>query len=212
MRIDVVGKVFGRRASLEALRCLYWNKAGLSGREIARRTGLSHLGIHNALGELERERIVSRRMVPPAHVFSINEKHWVFSEVLSGLFEKESRWQEDLEKFIRGTLPGSAVSLALYGSVLEPGLQPESDIDVLALGMDGAAVERIRKHLGAVSVPIYEVFGHPLSPVIMTMCEFGERHRSGEGFAKRVAYSGKVIHGWLLTEVLARYGRKKDGR
>lgn len=212
MKTGFVGKFLGRRSSLETLRCLYADRNGVSGREIARRSGLSHPSVHRALGELEREGIVLRRLAPPTHLFSLNAKHWFVSAALKGLFESEGRWREDLERLVVKGVPAAAAALVVFGSMVEGGFRPESDVDVLALAEDADGLEAVREHLARAGGLVYEVFHHPVSPVIMTLEEFGRRYRRGEAFAKRVAYSGKVIHGMLLTEVLAKYGGKKDKR
>lgn len=212
MNAGFAGRFLGRRSLVETLRCLYSDRKGLSGREVARRSGLSHPSVHRALGELEREGIVQRRLVPPTHLFALNEKHWFVSAVLKGLFESEGRWRDDLEGLIAKGAPGAAVSLIIFGSLVEGGLRPASDVDVLALAEDADGVEAVREHLARAGGLVYEAFHHPLSPVVLTLEEFGRRYRLGEPFAKRVAYSGKVIHGLLLTEVLAKYGGKKDKR
>lgn len=206
------GRYLGRRSSVETLRCLYADRKGLSGREVARRAGLSHPSVHGVLGELEREGIVLRRRVPPTHIFSLNEKHWFFTAVLEGLFESEARWRDDLEGLLVKGAPGAAASLIVFGSLAEGGLRPASDVDVLALAEDADGVEAVREHLARAGGRVYEAFHHPVSPVVLTLEEFGRRYRLGEPFAKRVAYSGKVIHGLLLTEVLAKYGGKRDRR
>lgn len=212
MEAGFAGRFLGRRSSVETLRCLYADRKGLSGREVARRSGLSHPSVHRVLGELEREGIVLRRRVPPTHLFSLNEKHWFVSTALKGLFESEGRWRGELEGLIVKGVPAAAAAVVVYGSLVEGGFRSASDIDVLALVEDADGVEAVREHLSRAAGRVYEAFHHPVSPVVLTLEEFGRRYRLGEPFAKRVAYSGKVIHGLLLTEVLAKYGGKKDGR
>lgn len=197
---------------METLRSLYADPKGLSGREIARRSGLSHPSVHRALGELEREGIVLRRLAPPTHLFSLNEKHWFVSTALKGLFESERRWRDDLEGLIVKGAPAAAASLVVFGSMVEGGFRPESDVDVLALVEDASGVEAVRGHLARSGGLVYEAFHHPLSPVVLTLEEFGRRYHRREPFAKRIAYSGRVIHGLLLTEVLAKYGGKENKR
>lgn len=207
-----VERFLGRRSSVETLRCLYADRKGISGREVARRSGLSHPSVHRVLGEMEREGIVIRRVAPPTHLFSLNEKHWFVSTALKGLFESEGRWKDDLEGLIVKGAPAAAASVVVFGSLVEGGFRTASDIDVLALAEDADGVEDVRGHLARAGDLVYEAFHHPVSPVVLTLEEFGRRYRQGEPFAKRVAYSGKVIHGLLLTEVLAKYGGKKNER
>ena len=195
---------------MEALRCLFAEPDELSGREIARRTGLSHLIIHKALGELEAEGIVERRVAPPAHQFQLNRKHWVVSGCLAPLFQKEAAWPEHLGDRIRQGAPKAAASIIFFGSLAAGKLAPRSDIDVLVLVREKAQEEEVRRHFQDLSGKVYSAFGHPLSVLVMTEGDLLEQYRTGKRFARDIAYSGRVIHGRLLTEVLFQNAAKKD--
>lgn len=210
MKPRLLTKLLGSRSKLEVLRCLHAESGGLSGREIARRCGLSHQIVHKALREFESEGIVLRTVAPPTHLFRLNEKHWFVTQVVVHLFEKERGWQADLESLVSEGAPKETASLILFGSFVAGELRPNSDIDVLALVKDDRDLTPARDHLARAGERVYEAFRHPLSPVVLTLAEFGRRYRAGEKFAKEIAYKGKAIHGLLLTEVLHGYGGKKD--
>ncbi|MFH1724227.1 MAG: nucleotidyltransferase domain-containing protein [Elusimicrobiota bacterium] len=202
--------LLGQRSKVEALRCLFAEQGELAGREVARRCGLSHPIIHKALSELEREGVVLRRVAPPTHLFRLNRKNWLVSRLLAGLFERELHWQEDMEALIRKDVPEAVVSLVLFGSLIQGKFSAKSDVDVLVLVKDAKSVEPAGEHFADVGARVYETFHHPLAPVILPIQEFRRRYREGVKFAKDISYSGKVIHGKLLTEVLFEHGGKKD--
>lgn len=209
MRAKFLNTILGQRSKLEALRCLFAGREELTGREIARRTGLSHLIIHKALGELEAEGLVERRVALPTHQFKLNRKHWVTAEILAPLFEKEATWLNHLERFIKQGIPKAVVSVILFGSVVKGKLIPKSDIDVLVLVGDAREKEGVQVHFQKLGEKVYASFHHPLSVMVMSMMEFLEQHRSGKKFAKEISYSGRVVYGKLLTEVLVEHGTKK---
>lgn len=203
-------RILGRRSRLEALRCLFSDSAELSGREIARRAGLSHPVVHSALRELEAEGIVERRAAPPTHQYRLNRRHWMVRELLAPLFEREKAGPAHLERLLARRLPRSVISLILFGSAVKGAFAPASDIDLLALVNDRAQKENVQEHLRTLGREVYESFRHPLSPVVLSVEEFRRQYKEGGKFAREISYSGRVIHGKLLTEVLFEHGGKKD--
>ncbi len=208
MNPKFLNSLLGRRSRLEALRCLYAEPEELPGREIARRTGLSHLAVHQALRELVQEGVVRRRSVPPTHLFKLESQHWVVSDILAPMFRKEEAWSESLQRVLKQGIPGSVISLILFGSAVAGKLKPGSDIDLLALAARDKDKEAVEASFHAKGRRVYTGFGHPLSVLVIPLDEFLTRYRRGERFAKEIGYSGRVIHGKLLTELLFEHDAK----
>ena len=210
MQDKFLNGILGQQSKLEALRALAPEGAELTGREIARRTGLSHPIVHKALRDLVAEGIVARKDVPPSHQFRLNRNHWVVAEIICPMFEKESGWMEHLARSVARGIPKPVVSVILYGSAVKGGMTPRSDIDVLFLVSSMQQKKRIEDWVFDCGRRVYEAFGHPLAPVILTLTEFRKEHERGREFAKEIGYAGRVIHGKLLTEVLFEHGSQED--
>jgi predicted transcriptional regulator len=103
----LLDRILGRRSTLQALRCLFAEREALTGREIARRTGLSHLAAHKALADLALQGIVERRSAPPTYLFKPNRGHWVCSDILAPMFSMEAGWLERLEMLLSRGAPSS---------------------------------------------------------------------------------------------------------
>lgn len=211
MNAKFLNAVLGQRSKLEALRCLWNGRQELSGREIARRAGLSHFAIHKALADLVAAGVVERRAVPPTHLFQLNRKHWIVDDILVPMFDKEAAWLEALERELKHGLPPNVATLAMFGSAGKGAMAPGSDIDILVLLKEEGRKREAEDHLDEVGGRVFAAFGHPLSAVVMSEAEFRARYRKGDRFAKEIAYGGRVTHGKLLTEVLGEDGSKKDG-
>ena len=209
---EILNAVLGRKSTLEVLRCLAREPEEMSGREIARRAGISHLAAHKALSELAAEGLVEKRDAPPAYQFRLNRRHWVVAELLAPMLEKEASWPDRLRDIVTRNLPKTASSVILYGSAAKNRLTAESDIDVLVLAKKAGDKDGLRSHFEQIGSEIYASFHHPLSALVLSEDEFVKQYRSEKPFAKEISYSGRVIAGKLLTETLFEHGAKKDRR
>lgn len=194
--------VFGSRSRLEVLRCLYEAQEPLSGREIARRTGLSHQQAHNALKSLVSLGVIARRISPPAHLFSLNRSHWIVKELAGILFKKEKKWLDDLINELGRKMPKSVRSLILFGSAAQGRMHAGSDIDLLALVEQKKEKEEVLDYFTERSGDLLSRHHYPLAPVVLTTEEFRSRYKRNEGFARNVLKTGRVMRGKLLTEIL----------
>lgn len=194
--------IFGSKSRLEILRCLYDSGEELTGREIARRSGFSHQQTHNELRALVSLGIAERKIAAPAHLFSLNRKHWVIKDVASVIFKKEKTWLDELLKEFGGKLPCSVKSLVLFGSAARDQLRPGSDIDLLAL----VGNEKDKKEAAACfsthSSELLSRYHYPLAPVILTIDEFRKRYKQKDKFAREILRTGRVVQGELFTEIL----------
>lgn len=210
MNLKFLNGLLGQQSKLEALRCLFSEERALTGREIARRTGFSHPIIHKALRNLEREGVVERNVTPPNYQFRLNKMHWVVDEILSPLFKKEAGWLEYLFRFITQKIPKSVVSVILFGSTVKGATTPKSDIDILVLVVKPGEKAPVREHFFTLGRKVYLSFQRPLAPLILSVDEFRSQYKNGRKFAKEISYTGRVIYGRLLTELLFEHDSKKD--
>lgn len=187
--------IFGRRSRLEVLRCLYGTFEEPTGREIARRVGLSHQQVHEALRQLEAWGIVGRKIASPAHLFRLNRDHWAVAKLLKPVFEGERKWLEDLLNGVSKGLPKGVVSLVLFGSAARGELRPKSDIDLLALVGTEGDKGKVAEYLAFKGGELRSKYHHPLRPVVLTVREFKDRYARGEDFARDLLKEGKAIRG-----------------
>lgn len=212
MKQGFLNGLLGARSRIEALRCLFSAAGELTGREIARRAGLTHPVMLKTLRELEAAGVVSRESAPPAYQYKLNRTHWVVSEMLDPLFRKERDWMDHLIRFLVKGVPGHVVSLALFGSVPQGRSGTRSDIDLLVIVDKKESIPEVREHFLEIGQKIYAAFRRPLAPIILAKDDLRAAHAEGREFAREVASTGRVIYGKLMTEVLFENGSKKNGQ
>ncbi len=192
--------VFGQRSKLAVLRCLYQAPAGISGREIGRRTDLSHQAALQALEELFIAGVVLKESIPPAYRFTLNYKHWIVKGVVAPAFEKELGWMDLLIEELARDMPKSVVSLILYGSAAKGGMKRESDIDLIALTT--GAKNEIESFFSEKAASLYSAYQRRISLIVYEDDKFNKLYKEGNRFVREVVNTGRVVWGKLLTEVL----------
>ncbi len=131
---DPLDDVFATGSHVRVLRALARLPEGFaaSAREIARRAGIAHPTALRVLASLLEQGVVFVSRAPRADLYRLNPDH-VVAEQLLPLFERETALRDELLAFLRDRIVRHApfVSAAfLFGSVVEGGRTPHSDIDL----------------------------------------------------------------------------------
>lgn len=134
MRIDrALDDLFAAGSHVRVLRALLELPDGLtvSGRDIARRAGVSQPTAAEVLRALEDQGllIVGRR--PRAAYYRLNPDH-VLAPMLAEIFVRESEVRADLERRVASAIAGlpDVEAAYLFGSAARGDMRPSSDIDV----------------------------------------------------------------------------------
>lgn len=202
MTQSIIENIFSGKSRIRLLRCLYESASGLTGREIARRTGLSPQQAHKVLNELAALGIVEVKIAGPAHLFTLNLQHWVITDVARVIFDGEKNWLDMLLRDLSSGLPPSVSSLVLFGSAARGELSGSSDIDLLALIEDGKNKQEVLSYFTARSAGVLVRCRYPLAPVVLTLKEFRGKYKQKDDFTRTVLKTGRVVYGKLMTEIL----------
>lgn len=202
MTQSIIENIFSGKSRIRLLRSLYESTPGLTGREIARRTGLSPQQAHKVLNELAALGIVELTIAAPAHLFTLNRQHWVVTDVARVIFESEKKWLDNLLRDLSRSLPPSVKSLILFGSAVCGQLRGASDIDLLALVEDGRDKQEVLSYFTGRSAGALARCHYPLAPVVLTLKEFRDKYRQKDDFTRTVLKTGRVVYGKLITEIL----------
>ena len=164
---DPLDDVFRSSSYVRVLRALHRLPAGLpaSAREVARRAGVSHPTASKALASLAEHGMVARTRALRSSAFQLRREHTVV-EKLASLFEWEEGLQGELVALLRTEIErraGRTVRAAyLFGSAVEGGMAPESDIDVAVVHRAGAGAS-VTAALEEVGERVQERFGNRVS-------------------------------------------------
>ena len=202
MKADFLDDILSQRSKVSVLRCLFRSGEELSGREIARRTGLSPKMAHDTLKALLPEGVVSLKVVPPVHLYSIKRGNWIVEELLRGLFKRESSMLDDISKEISNHVPKFVISIILFGSVARGESNSKSDIDIVVVVDKEISKTRIIALFEHKNKMIERKFNRRLSNIFYTISEFREKHLKKLPLIREILKTGWVIYGKLITEVL----------
>ena len=125
--------LLGQKSTVKILRRLSLTRLEMSGRRIAAELNLSPWTCHLALRELAEQGILIVRNVGRTHLFQLNEKNYIVEKLLLPLFAVEAELLTTAIREITVGLPGSIVSVILYGSISRHEERPSSDVDLLVL-------------------------------------------------------------------------------
>lgn len=155
-------------------------------RELARATGASPGSLHRELRALADLGLLLRQEVGHQVHYRANPQCGVFSEI-AGLLRKTSGVADVLRDAL-SPLGDKVVLAFIYGSVAAGTERPASDVDVMLLGSAGFA------DVALILAQVQSTLGREVNPTPLSLKEFSQKLKEGDGFARSVASSPKI---WL---------------
>jgi DNA-binding transcriptional ArsR family regulator len=193
--------VLGQRSKIKLLRYLFSCQEELTGRQIAKRIGLSHLKAHHALKELADQGIVCVKIVGNAMIYQINPNNLLARDILKPLFKSEKELLLILSDHIAKRFKIFAVSLILFGNVIKSEEDDANNVDILLVIRDEMNLKAVEKEVEVEIHEVYQSFGNYLRPLIIKADEFYRRYRVGDPMILQIEKSGKVIYGKSFSEM-----------
>lgn len=193
-------------APTRVLRFLWASRSEWSGREIARKVGLSAPSCHEALKELDARGMVLLRRVSNVHLYKLNPESYFVQSMYTPFFEAEAAMPGKIEAAVKKELAvseGGVLSLVIFGSRARGAGRPGSDLDLLvvlsrrekASGME-ERLERLREQLS-------RRFNLPLFPYVQTLLELKVKQRRKLPLIGRILAEGRAIYGKDVKELLS---------
>lgn len=187
---------------LAILRVLRDRATGMTGREIARAAGLSHMAAHDSLARLEGMGVVRRLPAGRAYLFELNRKHWLVKRALLPLLEAEREFRKAIVARLRKKFGRKILAGAIYGSAARGEEGTGSDLDVcLVVGREGEKAAA-RTAAGELADEMADEFGMRLSALVYTKSEFRRGYRSKNPYFRDVVREGERFAGKELEEVI----------
>ena len=117
---------------LGVLRALSLLPEGLerSGRDIARRAGVSQPTAARILDDLASHGAVMVRRVPPAKYYALNRDHVLVQAVLGALAAERGMREQLLRYVFEQLQPIGVTDVRLFGSAAREEMRPDSDVDL----------------------------------------------------------------------------------
>lgn len=198
---DTFNTVLGQRSKVKLLRFLFFCQEELTGRQIAKRTGLSHLKAHQALKELTDYGVVCVKIVGNAMIYQINPSNILARDILKPLFKSEKELFLTLCDHLIKRFRIFAVSLVLFGNVIQGEEDNTGNIDLLIVVRDEMNLKAVEKEVELEINEVYQSFGNHLKPVIIKADELYRRYRVTDSIIFQIEKTGKVIYGKSFLEM-----------
>src|SRR5260370_29238394 len=154
MRLDQpLDDIFASTSHVRVLRALFGPPLGMgrSGRDLARRAGVSHPRANQVLEELSAQGVVEVQRLPRTDLYRVNWHH-ALAEPLGELFELEPKLKFELLALVASELKARHLPVKearIFGSAARGAMAPRSDVDL--------ALVTSRESLAAVQAAAQEV-------------------------------------------------------
>lgn len=186
--------LFGTRSKVAILRTLVNVAVPLSIRQVAVRSGVSHVAAATALNDLVDIGVVAASQAGNARVHWLERQNLLVSSVVVPAFQNESGFEE-LAIDVIGEVAGSAYSVVLFGSRARGDNAPDSDYDVLIVERDRRRLDRVIARFDACATDLRTKLGASVSVLGYTIEEAMELVRRGGNFMDGVLAEGDLISG-----------------
>jgi len=201
--IEPLNDIFDQFSKLKVLRFLIRTDAELSGREIAKAVGISHVICNHSLQELSGHGVIRMRKAGRSILYSLNKEHVLIRDFLVPLFSKENKLFSLLKKLILENISDPLpVSIVLFGSQIEKErARADSDFDLLVVLPDEKNLKRFKQEVAQSEAKIERIFGNRVALLIMKKNEFLRRKEKGNSLLLTIEKKNKLLFGKHLGEI-----------
>jgi DNA-binding transcriptional ArsR family regulator len=198
-----LNNIFDQFSKLKVLRFLIRTEAELSGREMARAVGISHVICSRSLQELAQHGLVTMKKVGRSILYSLNKQHILVDEMLIPLFKKEeSLFQSLTKEILRPLSEQKPISLTLFGSQIdEERARPDSDFDILCIIPDKINLKKFKNALSQSESLVEKRFGNYASLLIMKKTDFLKRRKMKDPLILEIEEQNRLLFGKHIREI-----------
>src|SRR5438270_7058821 len=167
MRLDQpLDDIFASASHVRLLRALFGLPSGIgrSGRDLARRAGVSHPRANQVLADLSEQGLVKVQRLPRTDLYRVN-RHHALAEALGGLFELEAKLKFELISLLASELKARHLPVneaRIFGSAAQGAMAPSSDVD-LAVVTSRESVAAVESAAQEIAETARERFGTRLN-------------------------------------------------
>jgi DNA-binding transcriptional ArsR family regulator len=200
--LEPLDSILGQRSKVRILRFLFNHPLELTGREISRQVGLSHLKTHQVLRELSQHGLTIPKTIGKAILYKLNEDNMLGRDILKTLFRAEKELVLKLTEILINRLRVFVESIVLYGDILQNGNGTNSDIELLLIIRDDMNFRAVEQGLEYTREEVKKSFGNSILAKIWSTSELRGKYAQENEFALAVLNSGKLIYGRELIDVI----------
>jgi len=202
MITKILDTVFSSRSNIVILRALKSYSVGVSGREVARLTGLTPKSCLKTLTLFENTGIITRIRGGRDHIFNLNRKHFLVEKAILPLLDAELNFFDSLKKEIKSKLQKKCSSVYVFGSVARREDTLKSDLDICVILNNEIREELLEIAISDLRKNIFTEYGVSISPFYITQKEFIKRARSKKPPLPDILENGIYIFGNQINKLI----------
>jgi predicted nucleotidyltransferase len=166
---------------------------GASGRDLARRAGISHPRANQVLADLAEQGLVAVQRLPRTDLYRVNQRH-ALAEPLGKLFELEPKLKVELISLVARELKTRRLPVKearIFGSAARGAMERTSDVD-LALVTSRESVAAVEGAAQEIAETVRERFGTRLNVLVgsPSLERLSKSSQSKEGVWQAIAREG----------------------
>jgi predicted nucleotidyltransferase len=187
--------IFASGSHIKLLRALFALpfEVGSSGRDLARRAGVSHPRANEVLAELAEQGLVLVQRLPRTDLYRLNRRH-ALVEPLTKLFQLEPKLKFELLSLVARELKARNLPVKearIFGSAARGAMGPSSDVD-LALVTSRESVAAVESAAQEIAEKARERFGTRLNVLVgsPSLERLSKGPRGGRGVWQTIGREG----------------------
>lgn len=196
MRLDQpLDDTFASASHVRVLRALFGLPSGMgrSGRDLARRAGVSHPRANQVLADLSEQGLVEVQRLPRTDLYRVN-RHHALAEPLGELFELEPTLKFELLSLVASELKARHLPVKearIFGSAARGAMARTSDVD-LALVTSPESVAAVEAAAQQIAEIARERFGTRLNVLVgsPSLEKLSKRRQGGQGVWQAIEREG----------------------
>jgi predicted nucleotidyltransferase len=167
-------EVFGTRSRVAVLRVLAGVSVPLSIRQVARFARISHVSARDALDALADLGVVQWSIAGRSRVHWLERRSMITRQIVLPVFAAEADSGDALVAELKSFIPDGIISAVLFGSYARGDMGPHSDIDVVVVAADQAAVDAALESIDGAAGEMRAAFGASVSALGYTLAKVKE--------------------------------------
>ena len=197
-----LNEIFSAYSNIAVIRELRYTKNGFSGREIAKRAGLSAPAAINSLSHLESLKIVNRQIGGRDHIFTLNIFNYFVKVVLLPVLDAEGKFYDSIVKDVKKSLSKNTISVFLFGSVARKEESIQSDFDICIVYSSIKDKKIVEEKVNICRDELHNNYGISLAPFYISVKEFQQRAKLKKPPINEILKEGILLFGKSIKELL----------
>lgn len=198
-----LNEIFSTYSNIAVVRELRYTRNGFTGREIAKRSGLSAPAVLSALTHLESLKIIKRQIGGRDHLFTLDFNNYFVKKIISPILEAENQFFELIKWKLKKYLSKKSISVILFGSVARKEEEIESDFDICIVFSDSKNKKILEREVNILRDHLSDEYGIKLAPYYISLKEFKWRAKLKKSPIDDIVREGIIISGKSINGILS---------